>query len=192
MYELVVLASYFAGTSVLSMLALGLSTELFVSKPGGITKADIFTLSLATLISVPFCFFVLTDAFIWEFALVGLLSALSVVSLVSFIRNKAAEAAPALVEFALANFDKLDQNGDGEYTRADIWDCIESGKFNEGDVKMLKRLMNSTESIGHVYDWMLVASHPMPGYPIALYAVNRKDLSTYVQRTSQYSGGLFA
>ncbi len=191
MYELVVLALYIGGILVTSTIALGLSTELLVSKPSGIAKAEIITLSLATLISVPFSFFVLKDAIIWEFALVGFMSALSVVYFVSRSRNNAAKDAPALVEFALANFGKLDRNGDGEYTRSDIWACIESGKFSDADVKMLKRLMYRTESIGHVYEWMSMASYP-PAYPIGLYSVNRKDLTAYVQRTSRYSGGLLA
>lgn len=193
MYELVVLAAYSAGILFLSTLSLGLLTELNISRGSkGILTAELLTLLLATAISVPFSFFVVTDAIIWEFALVGFLNALVLTYFVSRIRNKEAEAAPVLVQFALKHFDTLDQNRDGEYTRADIWACIESGKFGEADVKMFKRLMNRTESIGHVYEWMLMATFPPPSYPIGLYSVNRKDLAAYVQRTSRYSGGLYS
>lgn len=193
MYELVVLASYSAGILLLSAVSLGLFTELYVSKgPRGILTAELVTIFLATVVSVPFSFFVVTDAIIWEFALVGFLNASALTYFVSRIRNRDAEAAPELVQFALKHFDALDSNRDGEYTRADIWKCIESGKFGEADVKMFKRLMNRTESIGHVYEWMMMASYPPPSYPIGLYSVNRKDLAAYAQRTARYSGGLYS
>lgn len=192
MYELVVLALYSVGILFLTAISLGLLTELYVSKgPKGMLLAELGTLFLATAISVPFSFFVIKDAIIWEFALVGFLNAFALTYFVSRQRNKDAEAAPALVEFALKHFDTLDRNRDGEFTRADILACIESGKYSEADVKMFTRLMYRTESIGHVYEWMLMATFPPPSYPIGLYSVNRKDLAAYVQRTSRYSGGLF-
>lgn len=192
MYELVVLASYSVGILVLTALSLGLLTELYVSRGSkGMLIAELATLFLATLISVPFSFFILKDAIIWEFALVGFLNSLVLTYFVSRKRNRDAEAAPVLVQFALKHFDSLDRNRDGEYTRADIYACIESGKYSDADVKMFKRLMYRTESIGHVYEWMTMASYPPPSYPIGLYSVNRKDLAAYVQRTSRYAGGLY-
>ncbi len=192
MYELVVLASYSAGILVLSAIALGLFSE-FYGKYGssGFVAAESITLFIATAVSVPFSFFVLKDAIIWEFALVGFLNSAVLAYVVSYFRNKDAEAAPALVEFALANFDKLDKDGDGNYVRGDINACIESGKFSDADVNMLYRLMYRTEAIGHVYDWMIVASYPPPSPAIGLYAVNRKDLAAYKQRMSLRGGGLF-
>lgn len=192
MYELVVLASYSAGILFVSAITLGLFSEIY-GKNGdsGFVIAELITLFVATAISVPFSFFLLKDAIIWEFALVGFLNAFALTYLVARLRNRDAIAAPDLVKFALANFDKLDSNGDGEYTRADIWACIESGKFSEADTKMLKRLMHRTEAIGHVYEWMLLASFPPPSFPIGLYAVNRKDLAAYEQRMSLRRGGLF-
>lgn len=192
MYELVVLASYSAGILFLTAISLGLLTELYVSRgPKGILTAELATLFLATAVSVPFSFFILKDAPIWEFALVGFLNAYALTYFISRQRNKEAEAAPALVQFALKHFDALDRNRDGEYTRADIYACIESGKYSDADVKMFSRLMYRTESIGHVYEWMpLVAVYPAPAYPIGLYSVNRKDLASYAQRASRYSGGL--
>lgn len=193
MYELVVLASYSVGILFLTTLSLGLLTELNLSKgPKGILNAELASLFLATVISVPFSFFILKDAIIWEFALVGFLNAWALTYFISRRRNKEAEAAPALVQFALKHFDSLDRNRDGEYTRADIYACIESGKYSDADVKMFKRLMYRTESIGHVYEWMpMAAMYPAPAYPIGLYSVNRKDLADYVQRASRYSGGLY-
>ncbi len=192
MYELVVLASYSAGILVLSAITLGLFSELY-GKNGsaGFVVAEGLTLFIATAVSVPFSFFVLKDAIIWEFALVGFLNSAALTYVVSYFRNKDAEAAPAIVEFALANFDKLDKNGDGNYVRGDVYACIESGKFSDADVNMLYRLMYRTESIGHVYDWMIVASYPPPSPAIGLYAVNRKDLAAYKQRMSLRGGGLF-
>jgi len=193
MYELIVLALYSAGILILTAISIGLFTELY-AKDGsaGMRKAELLTLTLAVAVSVPFSIFFLKDSFfIWEFALVSFVNSFVLSYILARHRNKEAEKAPALVEFALKHFDKLDRNGDGEFIRSDILACIESGKYSDADVKMFTRLLYRTESIGHVYEWMTMASYPPPSYPIGLYSVNRKDLAAYVQRTSRYRGGLF-
>lgn len=193
MYELAVLATYIPAVLLLSTLSLGLFSELFSgSGSKGIVAAEVITLALGALVSVPVTMFLLKDATILEFGLIGFFAALVTIYFVSGSRNRDAEQAPALVEFAKKNFDRIDVKATGLIARSDVYKAIESGAFSADEVVMLKRLSRRVEAIGHAYDWMPIYSEPMPSFPVALYAIGRADLTTYVERTNRYRGGILA
>ncbi len=194
MYELAVLAVYILAVFTLSTISLGLLSDLLVDNNGsaGIAAAEVITLALGAAVSIPVTTFLITDASIWEFAIVGTITALGTVWFISGGRNEDAREAPAIVEFATQNFDLIDTGRTGQITRNDIYNAIDSGSFKPDDVRMLKRMLRRVEAIGHPYDWMAVDSYPAPSFPVALYAIDRADLEQYVERTSRYRGGILA
>lgn len=190
MYELAVLAMYIVAIAFLSVISIGLTSDLLSDKgSNGIAMSETITLALGTAVGVPVTAFLITDAAFWEFPFVGFLSALAIVYFTSRQRNRMAQEAPALVEFVQREFDRIDTGRTGRITRYDINHAIDSGSFSAADVKMLKLLLWRVEAIGHAYDWMMVDTLP-PSFPVGMYAINRGDLADYVERTHRFRGGL--
>jgi hypothetical protein len=112
---------------------------------------------------------------------VGIVLFISTMSRRSLLRS--VTMAPAVREFALANFDRLDFDGDGTISRVDLEITVGGNSLTESERKLAKRMAWDLCHIGHVIQTITsVSPHTGAVAHINVYGANRQDLETYPER----------
>lgn len=99
--------------------------------------------------------------------------------------RKSAAMAPAVASYALANFDKLDIDGDGLLTQADLQVALDDEGLGQNERALVKRLRFDLSLAGHVID-SYVSMSPMSGAGTVIntYGASRADLESYARRVA--------
>lgn len=115
---------------------------------------------------------------------VGIVLFASIMSRRSLLRS--VMLAPAVREFALANFDRLDFDGDGTISRFDLELVLGGESLSRPEQKLAKRMAWDLCHIGHVIQTITcVSPHSGAVAHINVYGANRRDLETYPERIRQ-------
>lgn len=91
--------------------------------------------------------------------------------------------APALREFALTNFKRLDFDGDDVISSGDLARVLADHSLTEAEQRLAERLAADLSYVGHVVDVISMAG-PYPGAfaHVASYGANRQEIETYPER----------
>ncbi|MBZ0185370.1 MAG: hypothetical protein K8F91_03885, partial [Candidatus Obscuribacterales bacterium] len=104
--------------------------------------------------------------------------------------SKQLELAPAVVKFALANFDRMVSENSEVLTSAILWALLDEGRVAKADREIVEHMAVRISDIGHVIDVAYAsAGYHSPGAVYNVYGISRQDLVTYEARLKRnYSG----
>jgi len=115
---------------------------------------------------------------------VSLLAALGIVrAYVHFHRRSLSDLqklAPAVREFGLDNFNRLDGDGDGLITVGDLFVIEDREDLSANDREMVRRIRRLLPRIGHCIDYtVIIGTIGGPATPVFHYGISRADLEKY-------------